>query len=163
MAKTKSKNTYIAHGHVASNKKARFEYEVLETLDAGICLIGSEVKSLRCSKCNIEESYAGVKDGRIHLFNMHIGEWINAPKKFQHDPTRVRALLLRKKEQLRLLGLVKRQGLTLVPLSLYFNDKGLAKLKLGVGRGKKLHDKRETIKQRDWQRDQRRIMKKDYA
>ena len=161
MAQKKNKKPFlISHGLIADNKKARFDYEILETIDAGIQLFGSEVKALRAGKCQIKESYAGEKNGRIFLFNLHIGEWSNSPKYYAHEALRPRPLLLRKKEHLKYLGKVQKSGLSLIPLRLFFNEKGLAKCVLALGQGKKIHDKRETIKQRDWQREQQRLFKK---
>lgn len=158
MAKKKTDSNTIA-----TNRKARFEYEVLEEIETGICLVGTEVKSLRAGKCNIAESYADAKtvDGHtdIYLLGATIPVYAHAARKMNHDPIRPRKLLLHARETKRLLGKVQTKGLTLVPLSIYFNSRGLVKLKLALVRGKKLHDKRQTQKDRDWQRDKERIMK----
>lgn len=143
---------------VAQNRRARHEYFVDETLEAGIMLTGSEVKSLRASRGSINEAYAGERDGEIWLFNAHIPEYLAAAH-FGHEPRRIRKLLLHKKEVNKLLGAVRKEGATLVPLSVYFNDRGRAKLQLGLVHGKKKSDKRATIKQRDWQRDKARLMR----
>jgi SsrA-binding protein len=143
---------------VAENRKARFNYDIEEKLEAGIVLTGSEVKSLRAGKANIAESYASDEGGELYLINAHIAEYPGAARE-GHEPTRHRKLLLHKKEMGRLLGAIRRQGMALVPLRLYFNARGLAKLQLGLGRGKKLHDKRETEKKRDWERQKARLMR----
>ena len=143
---------------VAENRRARFNYEIEDTIEAGIVLTGSEVKSLRTGKANIAESYASNEGGELYLINAHIAEYPGASR-FGHEPTRHRKLLLHKKEMARLLGAVQRQGMALVPLRLYFNARGIAKLLLGLGRGKKVHDKRETEKKRDWQRQKSRLMR----
>ncbi len=143
---------------VAQNRRARHDYFIEETMEAGMLLQGSEVKSLRDGRASINESYAGPDRGEITLFNAHIPEYKPA-NRFNHEPKRPRRLLLRKRERDRLLGLVQREGVTLVPLSLYFNERGIAKLQIGVARGKKKADKRETEKQRDWQRQKARILR----
>lgn len=143
---------------VAENRRARFNYEIGDTIEAGIVLTGSEVKSLRAGKANIAESYASNESGELYLINAHIAEYAGAARD-GHEPTRHRKLLLHKKEMARLLGAIQRQGMALVPLRLYFNARGLAKLQLGLGRGKKVHDKRETEKKRDWERQKGRIMR----
>lgn len=143
---------------IAMNKKARFNYTIEDELEAGIILMGSEIKSIRAGKVNINDAYADKKDGELYLLNSHIAEFEGA-NRFNHNPTRPRKLLLHKKEVDKLLGKVKEKGVTLIPLSLYINDKNIAKIKLGVAKGKKLYDKRATMKERDWQRDKERIMK----
>lgn len=137
-----------------SNRRARFEYEILETFEAGIVLVGSEVKSLRQGKANLQDSYALVKNGEIWLLNMHINPYEQA-NQFNHDPLRTRKLLLNKSEIAKLQVKTNEKGLTLIPLKLYFK-KGNAKVQLGIGKGKKLHDKRESIKERDVEREMRR-------
>ncbi|WP_011580282.1 MULTISPECIES: SsrA-binding protein SmpB [Chelativorans] len=151
-----AKNTNITT--VADNRKARFSYEVIDTLEAGLVLSGTEVKSLREGHANIQESYAAVEGGEIWLINSHIPEYF-AGNRFNHEPRRRRKLLLSKKEMARLAQAVEREGMTMVPLKLYFNERGIAKLLLAIARGKKLHDKRETLKQRDWSREQARLLK----
>jgi len=132
---------------LVSNRRARFEYEILEKLDAGISLLGSEVKSIRNGKANIQESYADIRDGEVFLIGAHISPYEQAGR-FNHDPVRNRKLLLKANEIKRLSGKVMEKGLTLIPLRLYTRGH-LIKLELGVGRGKKLYDKRETIKKRE--------------
>ncbi|MGA9540630.1 MAG: SsrA-binding protein SmpB [Methyloceanibacter sp.] len=143
---------------VAENRRARYNYEIEDTIEAGIILTGSEVKSLRVGKANIAESYASNEDGELYLINAHIDDYPGAAR-FGHEPTRHRKLLLHRKEMARLLEAVQRQGMALVPLRLYFNARGIAKLLLGLGRGKKVHDKRETEKKRDWDRQKSRLMR----
>ncbi|MDE2181658.1 MAG: SsrA-binding protein SmpB [Alphaproteobacteria bacterium] len=143
---------------VADNRKARFAYAIESSLEAGIALMGSEVKSLRTGKATIAESYAQAKDGEIFLINANIPEYSKAAR-FGHEPKRMRKLLVHKAEARKLSVAVQREGMTLIPLRLYFTPKGIAKIELGVARGKKLHDKRETEKKRDWARDKARIMR----
>ena len=143
---------------VADNRKARFNYEILDTLEAGLELTGTEVKSLRAGKSTIAESYATEQGGQIYLINSFIPEYLQG-NRFNHEPKRPRRLLLHKHEINKLLGAVQKDGMTLVPLKLYFNDRGRAKLELAVARGKKLHDKRETEKQRDWEREKGRLLR----
>lgn len=143
---------------VAQNRRARFDYTIEDTLEAGIQLTGSEVKSLRNGGASIAESYAGESGGEIWLINAHIAELTSA-KHFNHAPRRQRKLLLRRREIERLLGDVKRQGITIVPLRMYFNDRGLVKLQLGIARGKRKVDKRQTAKDRDWGRQKQRLLR----
>jgi SsrA-binding protein len=143
---------------VADNRKARFSYAIDGTIEAGIMLMGSEVKALRTGKATIAESYAQAKDGGIWLVNAYIPEYTMA-NRFNHEPKRMRKLLVRKTEARKLSAAVQREGMTLVPLKVYFNPKGIAKIELGIAKGKKLHDKRETEKKRDWQRDKARLMR----
>ncbi|WP_300974159.1 SsrA-binding protein SmpB [Sphingomonas sp. LHG3406-1] len=143
---------------VAENRRARYDYFVEDRFEAGISLQGTEVKALRAGEGSIAESYATVEDEEVVLINSHIpeyshGSWMN------HEPRRKRRLLLKKREIGRLMGAINRQGLTLVPLSIYFNGKGKAKVELALARGKKVHDKRETIKERDWKREQQRLLR----
>ena len=142
----------------AENRKARFSYEVLDTIEAGLVLTGTEVKSLRQGQANIQDSYASVEGGEIWLINSYLPEYLQA-NRFNHEPRRRRKLLLNKREMAKLSQSVDREGMTLVPLKIYFNDQGRAKLLLAVGRGKKLHDKRDTEKQRDWSREKGRLLK----
>lgn len=144
---------------VADNKRANFDYAIEEKFEAGIMLVGTEVKSLRHGQCMLAESHVAQKDGALHLLNAHIPEYQQASQLMQHDPRRPRKLLLKKKEIDKLIGAVSREGYTIIPTRLYFDKKGLAKLQIGLAKGKKLHDKRETTKQRDWNRDKQRIMK----
>src|SRR5262249_22038775 len=143
---------------VAENRKARFNYDIEEKLEAGIVLTGSEVKSLRTGKANIAESYASDEGGELYLINAHIAEYAQA-KRDGHEPTRQRKLLVHKRELAKLLIAIQRQGMTLVPLKLYFNARGMAKVELGLARGKKIHDKRDTEKKRDWDRQKGRLMR----
>jgi len=143
---------------IALNRKARHNYEIEDTFEAGIMLTGSEVKSLRVGKANIAESYASDEDGAIYLINSYIPEY-NQAGRFNHEPRRHRKLLLHAKEVSRLLGSIQRDGMTLIPLKLYFNKRGLAKVELGLGKGKKIHDKRQSEKKRDWDRQKARIMR----
>ncbi len=143
---------------VADNRKARFSYAIESAMEAGIALTGSEVKSLRNGRATISESYAQAKDGELWLINANIPEYVQA-NRFGHEPKRIRKLLAKKREIHKLTVATQREGMTLVPLKLYFTPKGIAKLELGLGRGKKLHDKRETEKKRDWQRDKARLMR----
>ncbi|MBX3570126.1 MAG: SsrA-binding protein SmpB [Rhizobiaceae bacterium] len=142
----------------AENRKARFSYEILDTVEAGLVLTGTEVKSLRRGQANIQESYASSEGGEIWLINSYLPEYFEASR-FNHEPRRRRKLLLKRREMARLKQNVEREGMTLVPLKIYFNDKGRAKVLVGVARGKKLHDKRETEKQRDWAREKGRLLK----
>ncbi|MBP0438944.1 SsrA-binding protein SmpB [Tianweitania sediminis] len=142
----------------AENRKARFNYEVLDTLEAGLVLTGTEVKALREGHANIAESYASVEGGEMWLINSYLPEYLQA-NRFNHEPRRRRKLLVNKREMARLAQHVDREGMTLVPLKLYFNDRGRAKLQLAVARGKKLHDKREASKQRDWGREKARLLR----
>jgi SsrA-binding protein len=142
----------------AQNRKARHDYFIEETLEAGIVLMGTEVKSLRAGGASIAEAYAGPQDGEIFLFNAHIPEY-KAAKHFGHEPKRPRKLLLKRREVGRLTGAVQRAGITMVPLSLYFNERGIAKVQLGLAKGKRKTDKRDTEKARDWQRDKARLLR----
>ncbi len=143
---------------IADNRKARYAYAIDETLEAGIMLMGSEVKSLRSGKTTIGEAYAHAKDGELWLVNSYIPEYLQA-NRMNHEPKRTRKLLVHKREAARLAAAIQREGMTLIPLKLYFNAKGKAKIELGVAKGKKLHDKRATEKDRDWQRDKARLMR----
>jgi SsrA-binding protein len=151
-------NARPAQKIVAENRKARFNYEIVDTYEAGLVLTGTEVKSLREGKANIAESYATEEGGEIWLINSYLPEYLQA-NRFNHETRRRRKLLLHKKEVGRLFNAVNREGMTLVPLKVYFNDKGRAKLELALAKGKKLHDKRETEKQRDWSRQKSRLMR----
>jgi len=153
-----SGNEHSSGKTVALNRKARFEYTIEEEFEAGIVLTGTEVKSLRAGKAAISDAYAAPKDGELWLINAHIEEYGHG-NRFNHEARRPRKLLLHKKQIGKLVGRLKSKGVTLVPLSLYFNRRGLAKVKLGLAMGKKLYEKRDTIKKRDWQRDKARIMR----
>jgi|SRR5690348_16798660 len=143
---------------VADNRKARFNYEIGETFEAGIALTGTEVKSLRQGRATIAESYADARGGEIWLVNANIPEYLQASR-FNHPPKRPRKLLLHKRQIAKLAGAVERQGMTIVPLKLYFNEKGRAKIEIALGRGKKLHDKRETERRRSWDRERGRLLR----
>jgi SsrA-binding protein len=143
---------------VADNRKARFNYAIGDVYEAGIALTGTEIKSLRAGKATIAESYADARDGEIWLINSNIPEYLQASR-FNHAPKRRRKLLLHKREINKLMGAVEREGMTLVPLKLYFNPQGRAKIEIAVARGKKLHDKRETEKKRSWERERGRLMR----
>ncbi|MFL5117286.1 MAG: SsrA-binding protein SmpB [Microvirga sp.] len=143
---------------VADNRKARFNYEILDTYEAGIALTGTEVKSLRQGKATIGDAYAGPSGEDFFLFNAYIPEYLQA-NRFNHETKRPRRLLLHRRQIDKLIGATQREGFTVVPLKMYFNERGRAKVELGLGRGKKLHDKRETEKQRDWNRERARVMR----
>jgi SsrA-binding protein len=143
---------------VSENRKARFNYEIMETLETGIMLTGTEVKALRTGKANIAESYASIEGGELWLINSYLPEYLQA-NRFNHEPRRRRKLLVNMRQLGNLAKSIEREGMTLVPLKIYFTEKGHAKLELAVARGKKLHDKRETDKQRDWGREKSRLMK----
>ena len=143
---------------VADNRKARFNYEILDTLEAGIALTGTEVKSLREGKATIAEAYAGPSGEELFLFNAYIPEYLQA-NRFNHETRRPRRLLLHKRQIDKLIGATQREGFTVIPLKIYFNERGRAKVELGLGRGKKLHDKRETEKKRTWDRERSRLMR----
>ncbi len=143
---------------VAQNRKARHDYAIEETLEAGIVLTGTEVKSLRAGRASINECYAADADGELYLINSHIPEYPPAGR-FNHEPRRPRKLLLHRRQIAKLVGAITREGYTLVPLSIYFDERGRAKVELGLGRGKKKHDKRAAIKERDWQRQKRRLLR----
>ena len=143
---------------VAENRRARFEYFLEEFFEAGIALTGTEVKSLRFGEGSIAESYAEVKDGQVFLVNANVPEY-NFGNRFNHEPKRPRKLLLHEREIEKMRNGVSREGMTLIPMAIYFNARGRAKVELALAKGKKLHDKRETSKDRDWKRDQARIMR----
>ena len=143
---------------VAENRKARFNYAIEDTIEAGIALTGTEVKSLRFGEGSIAESYADSRGGEIWLVNANIPEYLQGGR-FNHAPKRMRKLLLHRRQINKLMGAVEREGMTLVPLKLYFNEKGRAKLELALARGKKLHDKRETEKRRSWERERGRLLR----
>lgn len=143
---------------VADNRKARHAYAIESTLETGLALMGSEVKALRSGRATIAESYAQAKDGEIFLINSYIPEYAMA-NRFNHEPRRPRKVLVHKKEGRKLAAAIQREGMTLIPLRVYFNLKGVAKLELGIARGKKLHDKRETEKARDWARTKARLLR----
>ena len=156
MAATKKES---ANGKlIADNRKARHNYEFIETMEAGLMLTGTEVKSLRKGKANIAESYATEEDGEIWLINSYIPEYLEA-NRFNHSPRRRRKLLLHRKQMAQLAIAVNREGMTIVPNRLYFNDRGIAKLQIALAKGRKSHDKREHDKERDWKREQGRLLR----
>ena len=144
---------------VAQNRRARYDYFIDESLETGIMLVGTEVKSLRGGRGSINESHAGEMAGELYLFNCYIPEYQQASNAAQHETRRPRKLLVHRREMDKLLGSIRREGVTLVPISIYFNQRGIAKVELGLARGKKKMDKRETEKQRDWQREKARVMR----
>jgi len=155
MAKEKQNPNYKV---IAENRRARFDYAIEDDLECGIILEGSEVKSLRVGGSNIAESYAAVEDGELWLVNSYIAPYAQA-KTFRHEERRRRKLLISRKQMANLWNATQRKGMTLVPLVMYFNHKGLAKIKIGIAKGKKLHDKRETEAKRDWGRQKQRLLK----
>jgi SsrA-binding protein len=148
---------HITFGRVAENRRARHEYEIEEKFEAGLLLRGSEVKSLRTGRASIAEAYAGEDRGRLVLFNANIP--IYEASRDNHEPRRPRELLVRLRERNKLLGLIRREGMTLVPLALYFNDRGIAKLSIGLAKGRRKQDKRQAAKDRDWNRDKARLLR----
>ena len=157
MAKADAKKSLISHGVAAQNRKARFDYAIKETLEAGLVLKGPEVKSLRHGRANLMDSWAGERDGEMWLFNVHIPEYQGGVLS-RFEPRAPRKLLLKRKQIDTLLGAVARKGASLVPLDIHFDDRGRAKVTLGVGEGRKAHDKRAAIADRDWKRDKARLM-----
>jgi SsrA-binding protein len=158
MAERAKKAGMVVTGTVAENRRARFDYEIIDTLEAGIMLTGTEVKSLRTGKAQITEAYASPERGELWLINAHIPEYLQA-NRFNHTERRPRKLLVSKKELARLSQEVERAGNSIVPLKLYFNDRGMAKVLIGLGKGKKSFDKRQTEKNRDWGREKQRLLK----
>lgn len=152
------KSGLISHGIAAQNRKARFNYTIKDTMEAGLVLRGAEVKSLRMGRATLSEAFAGERDGELYLFNMYIPEYQGGVLS-RFDTKGPRKLLLKRKQIDTLLGAIARQGSTVVPLDVHFNPRGLAKVTLGVAEGKKLHDKRQAIAKRDWERDKARILK----
>ncbi len=156
MSKKKETDNYAV---IAQNKKARHDYLIEETMEAGIVLTGTEVKSLRNGGGSIAESHAAFKNGELYLFNAYIPEYKNAGNHLQHEPKRPRKILLHSREAKKLIGMIQQKGYTLAALKLYFNKKGLIKLELGLGKGKKMHDKRQSDKERDWKKQKARLLK----
>jgi SsrA-binding protein len=149
----------VLPGHIAAqNRRARHEYFIVSEVEAGIMLVGTEVKSLRVGKGNINEAFAGPMQGELYLFNAYIPEY-QSKMPFPHETRRPRKLLLHKREMAKLMGAIAKDGMTLVPLDIHFGQRGIAKVLLGLAKGKKLHDKREAIKERDWNRDKARLMR----
>ncbi|OUS15996.1 SsrA-binding protein [Rhodospirillales bacterium 47_12_T64] len=160
MGKTKKKHKDSGKGTtVAVNRRARYDYQIEDTLEAGLMLVGTEVKSLRSGKASILEAYASEENGEFFLINANIPVYEQAANRFNHEPKRHRKLLVHKKELAKMIGLCRRDGYSIVPLSLYFNERGMAKINLGFARGKKAVDKRHTEKERDWKRQQSRILR----
>jgi SsrA-binding protein len=157
MAEARKKGL-ISHGIAAQNRKARFDYAIKDTVEAGMVLKGPEVKSLRAGRATLGDAWAGEREGEMYLFNAYIPEYQGGVLS-RFEPRAPRKLLLKKKQIDQLLGAITRQGATLVPLQIHFNDQGRAKVLLGVGEGKKKQDKRESIKERDWKRDKARLMR----
>ena len=149
----------VSSNIVAQNRKASFNYFFEDTLEAGIELLGSEVKSLRAGKGSIADAYALDGEGEIYLHNTYIPEYKQSSYN-NHDPRRLRKLLLNKKEINKIIGKINRDGFTVVPTKIYFNSKGIAKVNIAIAKGKKLHDKRQTKKQRDWNREKSRVFRK---
>jgi SsrA-binding protein len=149
----------ISHGVAAQNRKARFDYKIGQEIEAGLVLIGPEVKSLRSGRAMLADAWAGERDGEMWLFNAHIPEWQAGSFMARFDPRRPRKLLLHRNQVRQLIGATTKEGATVVPLDIHFNERGLAKVLLGMAEGKKQHDKRHAIAQRDWQRDKARIMR----
>jgi SsrA-binding protein len=146
-------------GHIAAqNRRARHDYFIVSEVEAGLMLVGTEVKSLRAGKGNINEAFAGPMQGELYLFNAYIPEY-QSKMPFPHETRRPRKLLLHKREMARLMMSIAKDGMTLVPLDIHFASRGIAKVQLGLAKGKKLHDKREAIKERDWNRDKARLMR----
>lgn len=159
-AKTKPSRPMLGPGQtIAANRRARFDYAIDKPIEAGLILAGSEVKSLRLGQASINEAYVGEKDGDLFLLNATIDEFTQAGKHFNHAPRQPRKLLLHARERDRLLGAVRREGYTIVALKIYFNKRNLVKLEIALGKGKKLHDKRATEKERDWGREKQRLLK----
>ena len=155
----KKKKSLISHGVAAQNRKARHDYTIHETLEAGLALVGPEVKSLRAGRATLSEAWAGEREGEMWLFNAYIPEWQAGSHMARFEPRRPRKLLLHRKQVRELTGTVTREGTTLVPLQIHFNDRGMAKVLLGLAEGRKQHDKRAAIAARDWQRDKARLMR----
>jgi SsrA-binding protein len=146
--------------YVAQNRRARHDYFITDTLEAGLVLAGSEVKTLRQGQVSIAESYAGERAGELFLFNASIPPY-KAANRFNHEEKRARKLLVHRRERDKLLGAIKREGITIVPLAIYFNARGIAKIELGLAKGKRKEDKRATVKARDWQRQKARVMRRE--
>lgn len=151
-------STFDKQRVVAENRRARFDYSIEDKFEAGLALQGTEVKALRAGQATIAESYAEVRDGEVWLVNANIPEYSHGNRQ-NHEPKRPRKLLLHTREINRLFGAVERKGMTLVPLSIYFNKQGRAKVELALAKGKQAHDKRQSVKDRDWKRDKARLMR----
>lgn len=153
------KKGLISHGIASQNRKARFDYKIGETIEAGVMLVGPEVKSLRAGRATLSEAWAGERNGEMFLFNCYIPEWQAGSFVARFEPRRPRKLLLHRKQVRELIGSITREGTTVVPMDIHFNERGVAKVTLGVAEGKKKHDKRAAIAARDWQRDKARLMR----
>lgn len=151
--------TKVSGKTVAVNRKARFNYSIEEEIEAGLVLTGTEVKALRAGRANIADGYASEKEGELWLVNVLIHEYERG-NRYNHDPKRPRKLLLHKRQVKKLIGRLKNKGVTLVPLSLYFNSRGLAKVKMGLATGRKEYEKRAVIKEREWKKEQGRLLRK---
>lgn len=158
MAETKKKSGMISHGVASQNRKARFDYTIKSTVEAGMVLKGPEVKSLRLGRATLSEAWAGERDGELWLFNAYIPEYQGGVLS-RFEPRAPRKLLVKRRQRDELLGAVQRDGNTIVPLQIHFNDRGMAKVLLGVGEGRKKADKRHAIAARDWQRDKARLLR----
>jgi SsrA-binding protein len=158
MAEAKTKKTLISHGIAAQNRKARFDYAIKDTVEAGLVLKGAEVKSLRHGRATLTEAWAGEREGELWLFNAYIPEYQGGVLS-RFEPRAPRKLLLRRKQIRSLAGAVAREGVSLVPLQIHFNERGMAKVLLGLGEGRKKHDKRAAVASRDWQRDKARLLR----
>ena len=157
-SKTKKKSGLISHGIAAQNRKARFDYTIKQTMEAGLVLKGPEVKSLRHGRATLTEAWAGEREGEMFLFNCYIPEY-QAGVLSRFEPRAPRKLLLKKKQMGELIGASTRDGMTIVPLQIHFNDRGVAKVLLGVGQGRQKQDKRQAVAARDWARDKARVMR----
>jgi len=153
-----SKKTEAPRKVAAENRRARFDYAIEEVFEAGVALTGTEVKSLRTGKATIGESYAAQKNGEMWLYNAYIPEYLEA-NRFNHETRRPRKLLLHKRQIAKLGQAVEREGMTVVPLKIYFNDRGRAKVEIAIAKGRKSHDKREALKERSWERDKARLLR----
>ena len=154
MAENKTRNFKV----VADNRRARYDYAIGETFEAGLMLVGTEVKALRTGKATIAESYASAERGELYLINANIPVYLQG-NRFNHEPRRPRKLLMRAREIAKLKNGVEREGMTIVPLKVYFNERGLAKVEVALAKGKKNHDKRETERARDWNREKSRLLR----
>ncbi len=161
MSKKKNKKSGLLSTNVtvSENRRARYEYALEDKFEAGLMLTGTEVKSLRLGQCSLGEAYVGPQRGELWLFNANIPEYAQAHGDRQHEPKRMRKLLLNKRERDKLMGAVQREGYTIIPLKIFFNGRGLAKMDIALGKGKKLHDKRETEKKRDWNKQKSKLLR----
>ncbi len=159
MAKAEKKKSLITTGIAAQNRKARYDYKIGDTVEAGIMLVGPEVKSLRSGRATLQEAYAAEREGELFLLNLYIPEWQAGSHVAKFEPRRPRKLLLHRTQMRELISAIDRDGATLVPLDIHFNERGMAKINLGLAEGKKKHDKRQAIAARDWQRDKARLMR----